>query len=122
MAVAVVEPRLSVYSWPANRTDGWHDRATAIPEGLRFRLDPTIDVDSLNLTRTGKIVARALQTYGMVVRDNAGAVVFFAENFEAEGRADPYPSLFGVPSYKVLEGIPLHRLLALPLHHGQNGE
>jgi hypothetical protein len=120
LAVSVVEPRRSVFSWPANRTDGFVSSESAIPEGLRLRLDPTIDVDSLDLTPAARIVARALQTYGMVVRDKSGSVTFYGENVVAEGRSDPYPALFGgVPRYDVLDGIPWHRLQALPMDYGR---
>jgi hypothetical protein len=120
LSVALVETKRGEHSWPANRDDGWMDGADAIPEGLRFRLDPTIDVDALNIAPAAKIIAKALQTYGMVVRDTSGAVVLYAENTVAEGRGDPYPGLFGgAPSYSVLNGLPWDRLQALPVDYGK---
>jgi hypothetical protein len=120
LAVSLVELRSKVFSWPAGRTDGTVDAVSAIMEGQRFRLDPTIDVNALPITGTAKVVAKALQTYGMVVRDRAGAVSLYAENTSAEGRGDQYPSLFaGVPNYKVLAGIPWTRLQALPTGYGK---
>lgn len=120
LAVSLVSPKRGEISWPANRTDGWSDRDTAIPEGLRLRLDPSIDVDRLDISRTAKIVAEALQTYGMVVRDKSGSVTFYARNVVAEGGSDPYPELFGgEPGWRVLAGIPWDRLQALPVDYGK---
>jgi hypothetical protein len=51
-----------------------------IPMGGRIQLDPTIDVDSLGLTATGKIIAHALQDYGAYVGDYSGSISIYAEN------------------------------------------
>ena len=118
LAVSLVELQQKNFSWPAGRTDGTSS-TSPIVEGQRFRLDPTLDVDALPITRTAKIVAKALQTYGMVVRDRSGAVTFYAENTLAEGRTDLYPAIFGTPTYKVLAGIPWSRLQALPTDYGR---
>jgi hypothetical protein len=120
LAISLVDLKAKVFSWPASRTDGSSTATNAIAEGQRFRLDPTIDVDVLPITRTAKIVAKALQTYGMVVRDKSGSVTFYAENTLAEGRTDLYPALFGTPTYKVLAGIPWTRLQALPTDFGKS--
>jgi hypothetical protein len=119
LSIALVETRKTIFSWPANRTDGYVDSLTAIPEGQRFRLDPTINVDALPITATAKIIAKALQTYGMVVRDKSGSVTFYAENVLAETGSDPYPALFGAPNYSVLNGVPWDRLQALPFDFGK---
>jgi len=119
LAISLVDLKAKVFSWPASRTDGSSTATNAIVEGQRFRLDPSIDVDALPITRTAKIVAKALQTYGMVVRDKSGSVTFYAENTAAEGRTDLYPALFGTPTYKVLAGIPWTRLQALATDYGK---
>jgi hypothetical protein len=53
----------NVISWPARRSDGQNpnEEPNRIPEGLRFRLDPSVDVESLNLGRAGKIIARGAE-------------------------------------------------------------
>jgi hypothetical protein len=103
---------------PANRNDGKSSSSDAIPEGTRFRLDPSVDVTKLDLSPVALTVARALQRYGMVVTDTAGAVVLMAEDaqpFLAAGEPNPYEALFrGVPSYSVLDGIPWSRLQVVP--------
>lgn len=119
LAVSLVETRSGLFSWPANRTDGWIDEEDSIPEGLRLRLDPAVDVDALPISPVAKIVARALQTYGMVIRDKSGAVNFYAENYVAAGKPDPYAALFGSEPFRVLEGIPWDRLQALPVDYGK---
>jgi len=51
-----------------------------IPMGGRIQLDPSIDVDTLNLTPACKVIARALQEYGAFNGDYAGATVLYADN------------------------------------------
>ena len=126
MGIALVDAETwQIRSWPATRSDGWNpDRApNRIPEGLRFRLDPTVDVDALPLHPVGRIVAKAAQKYGFVVWDKAGGISLRAENPKPEiaaGRPDPYRELFGgTPAYAVLEGIPWERLQFLPVDYGK---
>ncbi|MCR6655681.1 MAG: hypothetical protein NVV63_07655 [Opitutus sp.] len=54
-----------------------------IPMGGRIQLDPNWDVENSNLSRAGKIIARALQDYGAFCGDYAGANVIYAENSPA---------------------------------------
>ncbi len=82
LAIALPETRPSQWVWPAQRTDGfyWTSGVPRIPEGARFRLDPKLNVDGLNLSRPATLIAKAIQRYGMVVRDKSGAVTFYAED------------------------------------------
>ena len=115
----------SIFSWPANRSDGLNpnNAPNRIPEGLRFRLDPTVDVDSLKMSKAGKAIAKAAQKYGFVVWDKAGALSIRMQNslsYTTLGQTDPYPALFeGKPNYAVLNGFPWHRLQFLPMHYGR---
>lgn len=115
----------SIFSWPANRSDGLNPQGlpNRIPEGLRFRLDPTVNVDALPMSKAGKIIAKAAQKYGFVVWDRAGALSLRAQNavsYTVLGQTDPYPALFGgKPNYAVLEGFPWHRLQFLPKDYGK---
>jgi len=68
LAMNLPAPRSGAFSWPAQRTDGTGP-PTALPEGARLRLDPTVNVDDLGLPKLGRMIARAAQRYGMVVRD-----------------------------------------------------
>jgi hypothetical protein len=115
----------NVFSWPANRSDGWNSNKVAyrIAEGQRFRLDPTIDVDKLNLTKVGKIIAKAAQTYGFVVWDKAGSISLRAQNvysYTKLGKENPYPALFeNKPNYAVLNNFPWESLQFLPIDYGK---
>jgi hypothetical protein len=78
--VALPETRRSVWVHPAQRTDGAVDRPDAIPQGTLFRLPSDLDLNSLRLDPFNRMIARAVQRHGMVVRDTAGVVAFYAEN------------------------------------------
>ncbi len=126
LGIALVDTETwSVYSWPANRSDGYNPQHTAhrIPEGLRFRLDPKVDVQSLHLHPVGKMIAKAAQTYGFVVWDKAGAICLRAENpksYTRQGKPDPYRALFqGTPAYAILQGFPWDKLQFLPRDFGK---
>lgn len=105
----------NVYSWPAQRTDGTSTDPDAIPEGARFRLDPDLDIDRLDLPPMARMMATAMQRYGMIVRDQTGhAVSFFAEN-SAQFGTDPYTGAGGF-----FGGLTPDRLTrALPWEHLQ---
>jgi hypothetical protein len=94
LGIAVPFARAHAYSWPAQRTDGLDAKPTAIPEGARFRLDPALDIDSLGLAPVTRMMAKAVQRYGMIVRDQtAHAIAFYAED-PGPGKANPYRALF----------------------------
>jgi hypothetical protein len=66
---------------PATKSDGV-GAPDGLPEGARLRLNPALtdaDFDAMGLTHVGKLVARALQTYGMIVADVSGRPKVFAE-------------------------------------------
>jgi hypothetical protein len=84
LAIAIPEARKDWWTWPAQRTDGKKDDPSAIPEGARFRLDPTLNLDSLHLYPLVRMMAEAAQRYGIVVKDQSGVVAFAGE--------DPTPS------------------------------
>jgi len=128
MGIALVDTeRWNVFSWPANRSDGYNPKnePNRIPEGLRFRLDPNIDVDALNLNPVAKTIANAAQKYGFVVWDKAGAITLRAINpksYTAAGKPDPYPALFkGIPTWAILKNFPWDKLQFLPFDYGKPG-
>lgn len=70
-------PGAQMYLPPASRSDGKYPGARFPIQGMRFQLDPTLteaDFEAWGLNREGKIVARALQTYGMYLGLNGGAM------------------------------------------------
>ena len=126
LGIALVDTETwKTVSWPANRSDGYNPQnaPNRIPEGLRFRLDPTVNVESLKLHPIGRIIARAAQKYGFVVWDKAGAICLRAENpksYTKRGDPDPYPGLFDkTPAYALLNGFPWDKLQFLPLDYGK---
>jgi hypothetical protein len=89
LAFAIPEIKKDVYSWPAQRSDGNLDTANAIPEGTRFRLDPSLNLDSLQMAPVVRMIAHAAQDYGIVLRDGAGSVTFYGEDPTPTG-TNPY--------------------------------
>ena len=90
LAMNIPWAKPKTYSWPAQRTDGSSTDPNAIPEGARFRLDPKLDLNTLNLPPMTRAMAVAAQRYGMIVRDQTGhAISFFAENPAPHG-TNPY--------------------------------
>lgn len=89
LAIALPELRAGAYSWPAQRSDGKVYDTTAIPEGARFRIDPTLDLSKIKMSPLVRTMATAAQRYGIVVRDGAGSVAFYAEDPTPTG-ANPF--------------------------------
>jgi hypothetical protein len=123
IGIALVEAEhFTTYSWPANRSDGWNPspaKPNRIAEGQRFRFDPTIDVDTLNVSRAAKIIFKAGQKYGFIVWDKAGAVSIRAQNVSSY-QANPYPALFdNKPAYDVIKNLPWARIEFLPMNYGK---
>jgi hypothetical protein len=76
-----------VFRWPAQRTDallGHMPPTQPLPEGIRFRLPPGLNID-----------AQAVQRYGMVMAD-AGAIVAFRAETPKPGEPDPYAGPSGI--------------------------
>lgn len=63
---------------PASSSDG--RTPGGIPEGTRFQLDPSYNLSALHLSPFQLMVARALQHYGMYLRDTGGAVTLYAQS------------------------------------------
>jgi len=126
IGIALVEAESSkIVSWPAHRSDGRNlDNApNRIPEGLRFRLDPKVNVDALDMHPVGKIIAKAAQKYGFVVWDHAGALSLRLQNpysYTVFSKPNPYDALYaGSPTYKILANFPWDKLQFLPMNYGQ---
>jgi hypothetical protein len=115
-------PRATAYSWPANRTDGQDTNPTDPAEGQRFRLDPSLDLSTLNLSPGALTIARAMQQYGLIVTDTSGVVAVDAEDprpYETNGAPDPYTSFFPGGQYSWLQGIPWQDLQAVAWDYGK---
>lgn len=83
-------PRTNCFISPfVKTTDADDGRTWAIPEGAALQLDPTLDVERLDLTPAARVIARTLQVYGMVIRDDTGAFAIDVENTSVEDAAEP---------------------------------
>ncbi|HEX8067740.1 MAG TPA: carbohydrate-binding domain-containing protein [Thermoleophilaceae bacterium] len=86
------------WCWPAQRTDAGHWRrdAAAIPAGTRFRFPAGFDLEAYAadpahpMTRYALMTARAIQRYGMVVRDSGGTHPGFWAEDPAPTGGNPY--------------------------------
>ena len=76
---------LELCSPPAARNDGRLDGARYIPAGARIQLDPDLDLDSLSLSPASRVVARAMQVYGMFNADVAGSFKIYFQNLGPTG-------------------------------------
>ena len=90
---------------------------TAIPEGQRFRLDPSLNLSAISMSPLVRMIAVAAQKYGMIVRDKSGSVTVYGEDTSDEGLPDPYygPNGWYQNQYvsNLLKAFPWSRLEAL---------
>lgn len=99
---------------PAVRGDCGSNPGTP-PEGTQFRLAANTPMPA-GLTPFAQMVFRAIQNYGLVVIDHAGAVMIQAETsadwaFQGGTGVDPITNSFaGKPQYAVLNGMPWSQL------------
>ncbi len=86
-ALVFAMPRVSRlgHICPATSHDGSSTDPNALKEGMRVQLDPAVNVDSLPIPAWEKTVARAMQTYGMYLRDQGGTLAVLAENPVSRG-------------------------------------
>jgi hypothetical protein len=109
-AIALQLPACNGYIYPADRGDCGPDPGQPA-EGQWFRLPKDLPMPS-GLTPFAQMVFTALQDYGAVVVDYAGAVMTEAEqpsDWAAEGHAglDPITASWdGLPEYEVIATIP----------------
>ncbi len=72
------------FTFPAVWTDGHYPGG--IPAGAVIQLDPSLDLSRFDLLPGERVVARALQVYGMVNVDNAGGSPLYGENLNHDPR------------------------------------
>jgi hypothetical protein len=94
LAIGIPAPRAGVYASPAQRTDGTSTSPLSLPEGAHLRLEPGLDLAALHLPRLTLMIAEAAQRYGIVVRDTAGQVTFYAQDPTPTG-TNPYIGAHG---------------------------
>lgn len=85
LAFGYPEPAADRCVYPASRTDGDSILPYAIPQGAHLQLDPTLteaDFNNMGLNSTGKIIAKALQVYGMTLVDTSGQAKIYVEDLK----------------------------------------
>ncbi len=99
---------------PACRSDGQGEGRQYPIQGMRFQLNPELtdaDFERWGLSREGKIIARALQRYGMYLADDGGAMSIGLQLLapSQEGNLRQWESLFpGL--YRSVKRIPTEEL------------
>lgn len=109
------------WSWPANRTDGnGGSYAPHLQQGQRMRLDPNFQIPN-NWHPGNKAIAKAMQDYGVVLRDTSGAVNLYGINQSSfPGHANPW-SGGAAFDWQQLAQMPLDKLQVLPVDWGKPG-
>jgi hypothetical protein len=114
LAMAIPNARYAVWAYPAQRSDGGNRSALAVPEGARFRLDPAVDVDGLQVPPFTKMLARAAQRYGIYVRDTSPVVTLYAQD-PANLGTNPWTAAITPSAPAVLQAFPWDRLQVMPM-------
>ncbi|HUA06220.1 MAG TPA: hypothetical protein VMB27_20100 [Solirubrobacteraceae bacterium] len=81
-ALAMVYPnvRRRTFVSPALRDDGWSLDPNSLPEGTRLRLDPRLNLAKLKMPPLTRMIARAAQRYGIIIRDQSGVMSFIQQD------------------------------------------
>jgi hypothetical protein len=115
LALAIPGVRSGEYSLPARRADGTSESPSSLPEGAHLRLDPGLDLSTLQMPRITRLIAEAAQRYGIFVRDGSSVVHFFGQDPVSLGGPNPYAGEAGY-----LEGKwPTELLASFPWEHLQ---
>jgi hypothetical protein len=106
-------------AWPAQRTDGVSTAANSIPEGAHFRLDPGLNIDSLNLPPLTRMIAVAAQRYGFIVRDGSSDITIDGQAPRTGTEMAAWQSIMAASGFnywsQVLKAFPWSRLQLLPM-------
>jgi len=116
LVVAYPHIRSGWFTPPASTGQGRVDdqaiKTRGVPCGGRFQFDPGVDLDSLGLSRSGRIIMLALQEYGAYVGDFSGALSLYAEN---SPEAQAYWAGGVLDSYELLDKIDLSQFRVIRL-------
>ncbi len=108
-----------LWAWPAQGTDGV-SAEPCVPEGAHFRLDPNLNLASLNLGPVALMMAQAAQKYGIIINNRSDGFTFRGEDptqYEAQYGTNPYSTIFchQWPS-QILAQFPWSYLQLLPMN------
>ncbi len=109
LKIGVHHPRQGAVLFPMVGTDGNSSSPYAPPPGTRLRIKPGIDLDAFRLAPQARVIARALQTYGVIIGDaTGGPVELKLEDTTIQGRGQlwkiPQKALCAIPieAYQVI--------------------
>jgi hypothetical protein len=74
--------------FPMVGSDGDSSDPSAPPQGLRFRIKPSVDLESLGLPPQALVIAKALQDYGFYIGDSGGVTALKLEDTKIQGRRE----------------------------------
>ncbi len=94
---------------PATHNAGSSEDPNALREGQKVQLDPRLDVEALKMPGWQKVIVRAMQQYGMYLRDGSGSMAILAENPASRGYDAWAPLGLGGLDAQPLVGIPWDR-------------
>jgi hypothetical protein len=84
-------PEVSARSvFPMVGSDGGSADPAAPPQGLRFRIKSSVDLDRLDLDPEARVIAEALQRYGFYIGDSSGVTALKLEDTRTEGRGQKW--------------------------------
>jgi hypothetical protein len=93
LALAMTFTCQGTFAAPAQRTDGTDTNPNCIPEGAHFRLDPNLNLASLNLPHFIYMMAVAAQKYGIIINNRSSGFTFRGEDplqYEQANGYNPY--------------------------------
>ena len=120
LALDLPAPRQGVFAFPAQRSDGTGGPET-IPEGAHLRLDPSLNLDSMPMPPLTRMIAKAAQRYGLIVRDQThyGISIFGEIPQTTSGQQVFYAKtgfFRGESPLKLLKSFPCSHLQVLQMH------
>lgn len=76
------------YVFPMVGSDGDYDGndPAVPPQGIRLRIKPSVDLGALHLEREARVIAQAVQRYGVYIGDSGGSTSLKLEDTATEGR------------------------------------
>jgi len=127
LSMSLPSRRAGIYASPAQRTDGKSTDPLTLPEGAHLRLNPNLDLSTLNLPPLTLMIAQAAQRYGIIIKGGAHNVIFEAQDPTPTG-TNPYTGPHGYFEGKLpaqlLASFPWSQLqiLKMELHHVKSSQ
>lgn len=118
------KPRASIFSYPAQRSDGWGTGEEFPMEGQRLRLPASYDLSQLASRHIiCRFAAATAKTYGLILTDKAGAVAVVCEDsamYTTRYGTNPWDTyVAGTPTYNIMAGFPWSSLEAIEKDWGK---